>query len=122
MKRLQSKALPAIRIDRESAVPLHLQVTSELRRAIASGAISGRLPSSRALAHQAGVSRNTVLRAYEALSEAGIVGARVGSGTWRIVPRVGVLTRGDLFRDSHYPFGARRVQDPDGNVLLIHRR
>jgi len=122
LKRLRSTLLPAMRIERDSSVSLHLQLTAELRRAIASGAISGRLPSTRALAQHAGVSRNTVLRAYEALSEAGIVGARVGSGTWRIVPPVGVLTRADLFRDSHYPFGARRVQDPDGNVLHIHRR
>jgi len=121
LKRIRLK-LPSIQLERESSVPLHAQLAAELRRAIASGAIPNRLPSTRALARHAGVSRNTVLRAYEALSDAGIIRGRVGSGTSRIVPSAGVLTRADLFRDSHYPFDSRRLEDPDGNPLHIHRR
>jgi GntR family transcriptional regulator/MocR family aminotransferase len=55
----------------------------ELRQSILGGQLlpGTRLPSTRALAEERGVSRNTVLNAYEQLLAEGYVEARVGSGT-----------------------------------------
>lgn len=43
---------------------------------------SGRLPATRDMARELGVSRNTVLYVYESLMAQGYVTARTGSGTW----------------------------------------
>ena len=55
----------------------------ELRQSILRGQLppGARLPSTRALADERGLSRNTVLNAYEQLMAEGYVEARVGSGT-----------------------------------------
>jgi GntR family transcriptional regulator/MocR family aminotransferase len=55
----------------------------ELRQSILRGHLQPgtRLPSTRALAEERGVSRNTVVNAYEQLLAEGYVEARVGSGT-----------------------------------------
>ncbi len=71
-------ALPR-RGTRSLRVTLHLQ----LRTAILDGRLKPgvRLPSTRALADHCGVSRNTVVAAYELLLSEGYVAARRGSGT-----------------------------------------
>ncbi|HEY6141206.1 MAG TPA: winged helix-turn-helix domain-containing protein, partial [Thermoanaerobaculia bacterium] len=55
----------------------------ELRTSILQGDLQPgtRLPSTRALAEERGVSRNTVLNAYEQLLAEGYVESRIGSGT-----------------------------------------
>src|SRR5262245_18602523 len=62
--------------------PLHRQAYRALRQAILCGALApGRkLPSTRALAREAGLSRNTVLQAYEQLVAEGYAAPRAGSG------------------------------------------
>src|SRR5580698_6898093 len=62
---------------------LRSQLLRTLRRAILSGTLPphAHLPSTRALAQRLGVSRNTVLAAYEALASEGLVVGRAGSGT-----------------------------------------
>ena len=64
--------------------PLYQQLYRALRRAILDGALlpGARLSATRSLAREAGVSRNTVLLAYEQLLDEGYVTARVGSGTF----------------------------------------
>ncbi len=64
--------------------PLSLQVYQALRGAILRGALppGARLPSSRALARDMGLSRNTVLLAYEQLLGEGYAAGRHGSGTY----------------------------------------
>lgn len=64
--------------------PLALQLYRALRAQILSGALGPgkRLPSTRALAASAGVSRNTVLLAYEQLLSEGYAAGRRGSGTY----------------------------------------
>lgn len=64
--------------------PLFRQIYQALRRAILSGAFSGnaRLPSTRDLAEQLGVSRTIVVLAYEQLLVDGLVTGRGGSGTF----------------------------------------
>jgi GntR family transcriptional regulator/MocR family aminotransferase len=64
--------------------PLHLQLYRSLRTAILRGTLSRgrRLPSTRSLAIDSGVSRNTVLLAYAQLLSEGYAVGRRGSGTY----------------------------------------
>jgi GntR family transcriptional regulator / MocR family aminotransferase len=64
--------------------PLGQQVYQSLRQAILSGAAGpgARLPSTRALARDLGVSRNTVLLAYDQLLAEGYLAGRRGSGSY----------------------------------------
>jgi DNA-binding transcriptional MocR family regulator len=64
--------------------PLHARLTDALRRSIGSGnvATGARLPAERALARFLGVSRNTVIAAYETLRAEGLISSRQGSGTY----------------------------------------
>ena len=64
--------------------PLFRQVYRGIRQAILSGSISPgeRLPSTRDLAEQLGISRTVVLLAYEHLLAEGFITGRGGSGTY----------------------------------------
>ena len=70
-------------LDRERAQPLGAQLQHELREAIRSGRLVAgeRLPSSRQLAQELGVSRGLVLDCYLQLQAEGFLSARSGSGT-----------------------------------------
>src|SRR5438093_921833 len=60
------------------------QIAAELRAAVRSGRLAGgtRLPPSRTLAADMGVSRGPVVEAYEQLVAEGFLVSRQGSGTW----------------------------------------
>ncbi|MEL1265640.1 PLP-dependent aminotransferase family protein [Pseudoxanthomonas putridarboris] len=68
--------------------PLHAQLTRALKAALFAGTVGdgGRLPATRQLARELGLSRNTVLAAYEQLRAEGFVAARVGSGSFVTPP------------------------------------
>lgn len=68
--------------------PLHAQLTRALKTAVFAGRVSqgARLPATRQLARELGVSRNTVLAAYEQLRAEGFVDGRVGSGSYVTPP------------------------------------
>lgn len=70
--------------DRSSPVPLHRQLYEGLRGDILGGRLAAgvRLPSTRALATELGVSRNTVMGAYLQLLAEGYARGRVGAGTY----------------------------------------
>jgi GntR family transcriptional regulator / MocR family aminotransferase len=74
---------------RESDIPRYLQIVQGLRQEIASGVLPAgtRLPSSRQLARDLGVSRITVANAYAELEADGLIEPRVGSGTFVLPPR-----------------------------------
>ncbi|MEV4471133.1 PLP-dependent aminotransferase family protein [Nonomuraea sp. NPDC049504] len=71
-------------LSRTSAEPLTAQLAGRLRRAMLDGALAPgeRLPSTRALAVQLGVSRTVVTEAYQQLYAEGWLDGRHGSGTF----------------------------------------
>src|SRR4051794_5341278 len=76
-------------IDREGEESITAQIAERIRTAIESGALApgDKLPSTRALAEQAGVNHLTAVRVYRRLGEEGYVTAGVGRGTFvRSVP------------------------------------
>ncbi len=72
------------RISREDPAPLHRQLHEALLAAVLEGELpAGRkLPSSRLLARELGVARNTVIDVYETLAAQGCLETRHGSGTY----------------------------------------
>ncbi len=78
--RLQDLAIP---IDSDRPEAIYIQISIAIARAIqnrvlAAGAV---LPGTRAMADQLGLTRNTVVAAYEELEAQGLVEQRVGVGT-----------------------------------------
>ncbi len=71
-------------VDRDIGVPIHRQVREGLRRAILEGLLrpGQRIPSTRSLAADLGISRLPVLSAYEQLLHEGYLVGRTGSGTF----------------------------------------
>jgi GntR family transcriptional regulator/MocR family aminotransferase len=72
-----------LRLDRKSAEPLNAQLERELREAIRARRLvpDERLPSSRELARELGVSRGLVQECYSQLHAEGYLSTRTGSGT-----------------------------------------
>ena len=83
MKRVASGLLPMITVDKKLSRPLHWQVYTSFRDAIVDGRLrpGQRVPSTRLLASEIGVSRFPVLNAYAQLLAEGYLQARIGSGT-----------------------------------------
>jgi DNA-binding transcriptional MocR family regulator len=80
-----------IHIDKNASVPLYRQIYAEVRRLIDAGLLAAgtRLPSSRELADQLGVSRKTVLIAFQELIADRYLESRPQSGTY-VVDRTAV--------------------------------
>ncbi|MFQ5528223.1 MAG: PLP-dependent aminotransferase family protein [Thermoanaerobaculia bacterium] len=76
--------LSSATLDRSSELPLFRQLFVELRQAILEGHLpaEARLPSSRTLATELVVSRNTVIQAFDLLVDEGFVESRVGDGSY----------------------------------------
>jgi GntR family transcriptional regulator/MocR family aminotransferase len=74
-----------VRLDRAAAEPLHHQLYRQIRDELVSGKFgsgSARLPSSRALAADLGISRLTVNLAFSELHDEGYLVTKKGSGTF----------------------------------------
>ena len=71
-------------LNRQAASPLHRQLYEELRALILSGRLApgSKLPSTRLLAAEHGVSRNTVLQAFDQLMGEGYIEGRRGAGSF----------------------------------------
>jgi GntR family transcriptional regulator / MocR family aminotransferase len=83
----QSSIFPfGISVDRGASASLLAQMVEALRSAVRAGRIAGgtKLPPSRELARELGVSRSVVVLAYEQLEAEGYLEGRVGSGTFII--------------------------------------
>lgn len=116
---------------------MHRRLYLALRELILSGQFrkGERLPSSRSLAEALGVSRNTVLNAYDKLADENYVLAKVGSGT-SVATGIRLVTNGNLahtatlqqtlgrlaaiLERSHYPIQGAAFQDWDGNTLYLY--
>ena len=83
MKRIAPIVLPMIAVDRRAARPLHKQIYDSFRSAIVNVSLrpGQRVPSSRVLALELGVSRFPILNAYAQLLAEGFFESRVGAGT-----------------------------------------
>ena len=76
--------LSTLKVDRHSRMPLYRQLEEIIRKAIQRGDISTgqRLPASRQLASDLGISRLTVKNVYEQLVTENYLVSRPGAGTY----------------------------------------
>jgi GntR family transcriptional regulator / MocR family aminotransferase len=83
MKREASAVVPLLAIERKAAKPLHRQIYDAFRFAILARRLhpGQRVPSTRVLAGEVGVSRMPVLNAYAQLLAEGYFESHIGSGT-----------------------------------------
>ncbi|MCB1477505.1 MAG: PLP-dependent aminotransferase family protein [Tepidamorphaceae bacterium] len=84
MKQASGALLSAINLDRNSRRSISVQLYMALRDIILSGGLrtGERLPATRTLARETGVSRTTVIDAIDRLAAEGMVVSRVGAGTY----------------------------------------
>jgi GntR family transcriptional regulator/MocR family aminotransferase len=111
-------------LDRRSAVPLYRQLYNGVRDAILDGDLEpgSRLPATRTLAVELGVSRNTTMNAFEQLLAEGYIVGRVGSGSYvsRSLPEH--LLHASPLRDSApRPAGKRPKLSQRGALLVADR-
>ncbi|WP_435084746.1 PLP-dependent aminotransferase family protein [Gordonia hongkongensis] len=98
--------------------PVRAQIFEALRSAILSGQIApgARLPSTRTLANTYGVSRNTVMSAFDQLRAEGFCEARKGAGTF-VTKNFGALAPG-----IKPPVVDTRTHEPTTNDSGLSRR
>lgn len=121
MRRGRQLFLPPIVLDREASAPLHRQVSTQIAHALGQGAMDGaRLPSSRVLARLLGVSRNTVLTAYDELAADGLISGRRGAAMLVTRRSTGMPDLLRLLRDAQYPSRTLTIADPDGAELYLN--
>ncbi|MFO1328163.1 MAG: PLP-dependent aminotransferase family protein [Rubrivivax sp.] len=84
VKRAGGALLLSIRIDHDAPRSVSSQLHIALRELVVSGAMPAgeRLPASRTLARELGVSRTTVIEAYDRLTAEGLIESRVGAGAF----------------------------------------
>ncbi|MGN6735753.1 MAG: aminotransferase class I/II-fold pyridoxal phosphate-dependent enzyme, partial [Candidatus Binatia bacterium] len=98
-----------VRLIRKSAEPLHQQLNRQIRDELVAGNFSNsssRLPSTRALAADLGVSRLTVNLAFDKLNAEGYLRAKIGSGTFVADPLP------ETFLSTHRPKIERLPESP----------
>jgi GntR family transcriptional regulator/MocR family aminotransferase len=84
MKRHAGAVLSSIKIDKHADKKISIQLYMALRDLLLTGALTpgDRLPATRTLAQEIGVSRTTVIDAIDRLISEGLLEARVGAGTF----------------------------------------
>lgn len=90
-----------ISINRESRIPVYLQIKKQLESMIDSGKLPPNfiLPAERTLSQKLKVNRSTVIKAYMELKADGLVESRIGSGTVVLAP----LSRNENPEKMHIP-------------------
>jgi DNA-binding transcriptional regulator YhcF (GntR family) len=122
VSRSRNLFLPSIALERGSSTPLHQQIGRQIAWAIRRGIpVGSRLPSSRVMASLLGVSRNTVLGAYDELVAAGLIRGRRGAGMLVAFGGAGqnMLDPARVLRQAHYPVRTLGVLAPDGAELYL---
>lgn len=104
--------------------PQYSQLTRAMRTAILSGRMSAgsRLPPTRQLAQELGLSRTTVMAAYEQLRAEGFIEARTGSGSYVAALQTNhppPPTVRSIVAPSRYASRARLIQDR--TIARTHR-
>ena len=123
MSRRRNLMVPPIALDRAAPIAVYRQLARQLADAIRRGTLDGaRLPSTRVLAPLLGISRNTVLAAYDELAASGLIESRRGSGTR--VPRQARASASPLaplqvLRDAQYPARTIGIVDVDGGSIYL---
>ncbi|HET9533402.1 MAG TPA: PLP-dependent aminotransferase family protein, partial [Blastocatellia bacterium] len=85
-----------LQLNRETRIPLYVQIASQVRELIAAGRlkIGDRLPANRELAKMLDVNRTTVTTAYADLEADGLIRSEVGRGTFvAAIPATGKAAR-----------------------------
>lgn len=113
MSKRANATVMEIDINFSGDAPLHRQLYTAIKRAILEGRLRPgvRLPSTRIVAQDIGVSRTTVLNAFDQLSAEGYLESKVGSGT-----RVPLYVPGDLAKQ------AQRTQLPSSHKPRLSHR
>ena len=112
-----------IKLERDSGIPLYQQICQGLREAILAGELSEgtRLPTERAMAHELGINRTTVMNAYHELASEGLIEGHVGRGT--LVKRSYMHQDNDASEDDMPSWllglaeGEDAILGPDARVL-----
>ena len=101
-------------IDRSSGTPIHRQIYEGLRRVVLDGLLrpGQRVPSTRAMAVELGVSRLPVLTAYDQLLHEGYLTGRIGSGTFVSAALPDDLLRSPAAAAPAHPVAPRRGPRP----------
>jgi GntR family transcriptional regulator/MocR family aminotransferase len=117
--------VPPIILDKASEAPLSRQIYGQIARSIRGGKVPGgcRLPSSRVLARLLGVSRNTVLAAFDDLAADDLLRGEKGAGM-RVrngapAPEVTWFGLKQVIRAAGYPARVVELADPDGNPIYL---
>ncbi len=97
---------------------LQVQLFDQVREAILTGRLvpGTQLPATRTLATELGVSRNTILNAFERLLAEGYIEGRMGSGT-----RVTKVLPEDLLSARNLTGSRERSTDPAGKLSSLSR-
>src|SRR5689334_7698325 len=101
-------------IDRQGEESITAQIAERIRAAIEAGQLApgDKLPSTRALAEQAGVNHLTAVRVYRRLGEEGYVTAGVGRGTFvRTVPPPAAADDDGVWQHAVLPERSRSYVD-----------
>jgi GntR family transcriptional regulator/MocR family aminotransferase len=112
-------AFEMVRLNRSAAEPLHQQLFRQIRDELRSGNFSrssSRLPSSRALAAELGISRLTVNQAFSDLHAEGYLITKAGSGTFVADPLPDAFLSADQGKKSPQVSQERRVSKRVGRI------
>jgi len=110
-------------LDRSSSTALHRQLYNQLREAILAGRLAPgmRLPSTREMANELSLARNTVLNAFDQLYAEGYLVRRVGDGTYvsRELPDDLLRIKGAQAVRKHPPQSGRLISEWGAAVTSI---
>ncbi|HEU5349903.1 MAG TPA: PLP-dependent aminotransferase family protein [Ktedonobacterales bacterium] len=117
VKRAPAVVTPQISLDQNAQTPLYRQLYERLRTEILQGQLEAgrRLPSTRALASELGVSRNTTALVYQRLLLEGYIESRVGDGSR--VARLHPAHHAQISNVAH----ARRTDAPITQIRMLSR-
>src|SRR5246127_5828493 len=115
-------AFEMIRLDRAAAEPLHQQLYRQIRDELRSGSFidgASRLPSSRALAADLGISRLTVNLAFSKLHAEGYLRSKAKSGTFVAYPLPDSFLSADKFATGRISRGGPEAHPAAGSRFRI---